>query len=169
LDQANQQFAVLAAANGGRVTGTTVVVLYASGQHCAVLWVGDSRIYRLRSGSLSQLTRDHSHVEALIAEGLLERSAAENHPAGNIITRAIGGDRKLDLDRLVDQVLDQDVYLLCSDGLTKEVGPEEITRVLQEAGTGDAAKNLIECALERGGRDNVTAVVIKVEASPGAG
>jgi protein phosphatase len=166
LARANHDFVARAAEQGGRVIGTTVVVLVTSGQHCAVLWVGDSRVYRLRRQSLLQLTTDHSHVEALIAEGLIERSAAENHPAGNIITRAIGGDRRLDVDSLVDQVFDRDLYLLCSDGLTKELRPEEITRVLRESEAGDAAKNLIERALERGARDNVTAVVTRVEASP---
>jgi protein phosphatase len=163
LAAANQELLARAAEHGGRIIGTTVVVLYASEQHCAMLWVGDSRIYRLRQRSLSQLTRDHSYVEALIAEGLIDRSDAESHPDGSIITRAIGGGPELDVDSRVDQIYDQDVYLLCSDGVTKELGSDDISRVLRES--DNPAENLVELALDRGARDNVTAVVAKFMAS----
>lgn len=164
LAQANQEFVAQAAVRGGRIIGTTVAVLYARGQHYAVLWVGDSRVYRLRHGHLRQLTRDHSQVEALIAEGLIDRIDAENHPAGNIITRAIGGSSKLVVDTRVDQLFDGDVYLLCSDGLTKELSSEEIAQTLVDTLIGNAAEVLVARALDRGARDNLTAVVTKVEA-----
>jgi protein phosphatase len=164
LTRTNQECVAQAAARGGGIIGTTAVVLYVRGQHCAVVWVGDSRVYRLRHGRLQQLTKDHSQVEALIAEGLIDRIDAENHPAGNIITRAIGGSSDLVVDTRVDQVLDKDVYLLCSDGLTKELSSEEIAQILVDTLTGNAAEVLLARALDRGARDNLTVVVTKMEA-----
>jgi len=164
LAQVNQELVSQAAVRDGRIIGTTVVVLYVRGQHCAVLWVGDSRVYRLRYGHLQQLTRDHSQVEALIAEGLIDRADAENHPAGNIITRAIGGSSDLVVDTRLDQIVDQDVYLLCSDGLIKELSSDEIEQIFADTRIASAAEVLVERALDHGARDNLTAVVTKMEA-----
>ena len=162
LVQSNRDLVAQSASRGNQVIGTTVVVLLALGRYCAVLWVGDSRIYRLRHGNLQQLTRDHSQVEVLIAEGLIDRSEAENHPAGNVITRAVGGGEELKVDAEIEEILDQDIYLLCSDGLTKELSSQEMTRLLADTTIGNPAEALVASAVEHGGRDNVTAIVTKM-------
>lgn len=162
LAAVNQSLQQTAAERGGRIIGSTVVVLLNLGAYCACLWAGDSRIYLLRDGVLRQLTRDHSQVEELVAAGLLDRAAAEHHPAGNVITRAVGGAEQLELDAQIIECLDGDLFLLCSDGLTKELGTEEIAESLLSTEIGDAARDLVERALGRGARDNVTVVAAKV-------
>jgi len=112
---------------------------------------------------LRQLTRDHSQVEALIAGGLLDREAADHHPASNIITRAVGGDDVLTLDAQIQELRDQDLYLICSDGLTKDVSADEIAAELTKADDGNAAAALVERAVRQGARDNVTAVVVRIQ------
>lgn len=164
LARSNQELVTQSALQGNQVIGTTVAVLSMLGQHCAVMWAGDSRIYRMRHGSLQQLTRDHSQVEELIASGLIDRHDAENHPAGNVITRAIGGGEQLTVDAQIYEIFDQDIYLLCSDGLNKELSVKEIGRLLVDSTIGNTAEALVASALEHGGRDNVTAVVTKIAA-----
>lgn len=145
------------------VIGSTVVALLTFDRRCACLWAGDSRIYLSRSGQLQQLTRDHSQVEELIAHGLLDRSKAEIHPASNTITRAIGATDLLELDTNVLEIKDGDVFLLCSDGLTNEVSDNEIATELVRGNCQQTAENLVDCALNRGARDNVTVVVLRAD------
>ena len=145
------------------VIGSTVVALLAFERRCACLWAGDSRIYLSRSGQLQQLTRDHSQVEELIAQGLLDRSRAETHPASNTITRAIGASDLLRLDTNVIELKDGDLFLLCSDGLTNEVNDNEIATELVRGNCQQTADNLLDCALSRGARDNVTVIVLRAD------
>ncbi len=145
------------------VVGTTVAMLIGFQDRCSCLWAGDSRIYLLRDGAFRQITRDHSQVEELIGLGLIERADAETHPAGNVITRAVGADEELAVDVVTRRVLDRDVYLICSDGLNKAVPDAEIAQVLSEASYRDAAQELIRHALSRGASDNVTVVVATAE------
>ncbi|MBT8446891.1 MAG: protein phosphatase 2C domain-containing protein, partial [Gammaproteobacteria bacterium] len=100
-----------------QTSGTTVVVLLAHGRHCVFVWAGDSRIYRLRDGEIKQMTTDHSQIEAFIEQGLLSREEARDHPAGNMVTRAVGAAESLYLDMDIDELAADDCYLLCSDGL----------------------------------------------------
>ena len=154
-----------AAAREGSVTiGSTVVVLLAQKRHCACLWAGDSRAYRLRDGAMQPISRDHSQVEELIAEGVLLREDAESHPAANVITRAVGADESLFVDIQVEKLHDGDRYLLCSDGLFKEVSETEIAGLIKEGNCQDVCDRLIELALERGARDNVTVIVVDFSA-----
>lgn len=143
--------------------GATVVLLLAHGNHILSLWVGDSRLYRLRHGELKQLTQDHSQVEELIKQGLLLREDAENHPASNIVTRAVGATDEIFVDMDYGDAREGDRFLLCSDGLTKELADWEIREILGRGESpGDLCDALIAMALERGARDNVTVVVSKV-------
>jgi len=154
----------------GATIGSTVVILAARQDWMLLLWVGDSRIYRWREGRLQQLTQDHSQVEDLIASGMLLRENAEAHPAANVVTRAIGAAEDLYVDLDYCDVKAGDRYLLCSDGLTKEVGEDGIAAVL--AGDADACgmcEALIAAALATRARDNVTVVITRALGYQGGG
>jgi protein phosphatase len=135
-------------------SGSTVVMLVAKRTACAVLWAGDSRAYRLRDGKLVQMTTDHTWATEL----QLDEEGAEE--ADHAITRAVGGEDVLLLDVRRDRVKLGDRYLLCSDGLTRELTTAQITALL---GTGDvkqATQALIDATLAHGARDNVTVIVV---------
>lgn len=161
----NQQLLAEASRRGGNITiGATVVVMLAHATQLLLLWAGDSRAYRFRNGDLTQLTQDHTQVEELVAEGLLLREDAENHPASNVVTRAVGAMEALYVDMDETRVEPGDLYLLCSDGLNKEVADREIGEILaMQLLPGDYCQRLIDLALERGARDNVTVVVARAE------
>ncbi|WP_250453491.1 protein phosphatase 2C domain-containing protein [Caballeronia sp. ATUFL_M2_KS44] len=139
--------------------GSTVVLLAARDGACAYLWAGDSRIYLFRNGRLVQLTRDHSQVEELKARGQLTAEEALHHPAQHLITRAVGALDTLELDESTVALKDGDTFLLCSDGLSNEVSEAEMASELAPGNCEWAAQRLLEIALERGGRDNISLVV----------
>lgn len=143
--------------------GSTVAVLVAVGGHCAMLWTGDSRVYRQRSGELTQLTTDHSQVQMLVELGHIEPEQAEFHPAANVLLRAIGADPVLDVDVRVERLGAGDQFLLCSDGLYRELSVSQITEVLANFEPARSASELVRLACEHGGKDNVTAVVARVD------
>jgi protein phosphatase/serine/threonine-protein phosphatase Stp1 len=148
-----------AAARGRGAIATTVVVLLASPARFDCLWAGDSRLYLLRQGRLRRITRDHSLVEQLVAEGRITAAAAAVHPHANIITRAVGTDApELELDQAGAPLLPGDRLLLCSDGLTRAVEEAAIAALLGTEAT-DPARLLLNAALARGAADNVTALV----------
>ncbi|WP_118183415.1 PP2C family protein-serine/threonine phosphatase [Paraburkholderia phosphatilytica] len=163
LQNANRMLREEASRRQVQRIGSTVVVLIACDRFCGYLWAGDSRIYLLRQGELRQLTRDHSQVEALRQSGHLTDDEARNHPAQHVITRAVGATDHLVLDDDAIEVADGDVFLLCSDGLTNEVTHEEILRTLATVECRHAPDELVDIALSRGGRDNITAVVVHAE------
>jgi serine/threonine protein phosphatase PrpC len=150
----------------GGLCGCTVVVLLAVDSHFACLWAGDSRLYRLRAGHLDQLTRDHSLVQELTDQGQLTATAARTHPWRNRITRAVGIGDRLELDALQDRLLPGDRFLLCTDGLTGELEDTDIASTLASAAPEPAADALIALALERGGRDNITFVIVEPDDDP---
>lgn len=128
--------------------------------------VGDSRAYLLRDGSFGQLTEDHSLVAELVRTGKLSAEEAEAHPQRSVITRALGTDPSVDVDVFTIEAREDDLFLLCSDGLTTMVGDEEISRTI-EAGRGDleaAAQALVRQANRGGGEDNITVVVFEIAA-----
>jgi protein phosphatase len=151
--------------------GTTVTAgTLASGDTLLVGHVGDSRAYLLRDGELTQITKDHSLVEEMVREGELTPEQAEVHPQRSVITRAIGIDPEVDVDVYPLEVRAGDRVLLCSDGLTTMVRPEDIARVLGgEHDARRAAQQLVNAANEAGGEDNVTAVVVDVVEEDGDG
>jgi serine/threonine-protein phosphatase Stp1 len=163
IDKANSELRAMRDDLGGRPPGSTVAVLLISGAEGTVAWAGDSRIYRLRAGKVEQITHDHSHVQELVDDGLIQPQDSESHPLAHVITRAVGIDEALVLETRQLEVLSGDQYLLCTDGLSRLLAPEEIASYLslapdQEAGVED----LISEALKRGAPDNVTAVCVGV-------
>lgn len=143
--------------------GTTLSVMWHSGHYAYIAHVGDSRIYRLRSGVLEQITQDHSLVEELVRAHVITREEARTHPRRNVITRALGTHGENAPDLLAADVRPGDLWLLCSDGLSGMVEDEEICRTLCEYPLEAAADRLIDLALKAGGRDNVTLVLYRCE------
>ena len=146
-----------------RGMGTTVVACLADEGTVSVAHVGDSRAYLIREGQLSRITNDHSWVFEQVQAGMLTEAEAEKHPLRNVITRALGGALQVTPDASEIEAQAGDVYLLCSDGLTGMVPENEILRVVTSS-DGDlqkACQQLIDLANERGGLDNVTAVLVK--------
>ncbi|WP_426324487.1 PP2C family protein-serine/threonine phosphatase [Microbacterium sp. E-13] len=148
-------------------TGTTVtgVFLDTSGDaaHWVTLNIGDSRVYLLRDGAIVQITTDHSVVQELVAAGRLSPEEAENHPYGNVITRAVGPSDGVTPDYVRLDVVQGDRFVICSDGLTKELTDYGIRHFLDEnADPADAAAAMLDAALENGGRDNITIIVLDV-------
>jgi len=146
-----------------RGMGTTVVACMADEENVSVAHVGDSRAYLIREGQLSRITNDHSWVFEQVQAGMLTEAEAEKHPLRNVITRALGGALQVTPDASEVHAQAGDVYLLCSDGLTGMVPEPEILRVVT-ASNGDiekACQQLIDAANERGGLDNITAVLVR--------
>ncbi|MEE8500503.1 MAG: protein phosphatase 2C domain-containing protein [Kiloniellales bacterium] len=156
------------ARGSGGIIGSTVVALLAWDRHYACVWAGDSRLYLLRDGELRQVSRDHSLVQDLVDAGELAPEQAESHPQANVVTRAVGAVEDLVLDKTHEQISIGDMFLLCSDGLTRHVSDQEIAAVLIGETAPGAAQVLIDLALERGARDNVTTVVVRCELEDGA-
>ena len=146
-----------------QIVGSTVVTLIGRANQCVYLWAGDSRLYCYRAGRLIQLTRDHSCYDELALDDLLQSDDIDRQNHSNIITRAIGAEQELELDRDTRAVEEDDIFLLCSDGLTKEVSPPEIGQILSQGTCQDSTEALINLALARGARDNVTVVVVEAK------
>ena len=144
--------------------GTTLVSCMLMDESCMFLNVGDSRGYAYSSGGLRRITRDHSAVQEYVDEGIITAEEAKIHPQRNIITRAIGTEAYVEADVFSYDLSQGDIILLCSDGLTEMLDDVEIEKIISNgeniAGIGD---ELIARALENGGVDNVTAVLIKYE------
>ena len=165
LLQVNRNLRKIASEQYNNATiGSTVVALLAYGKQCAYLWVGDSRIYRLRETKLEQITRDHSMVEQYIEQGVMSVEEAQHSNIANALTRAVGGEDEMEIDLKVDEIQADDIFLLCSDGLYREVSEAEMTQLMSR---GDdcftMTKNLLDSALNNGARDNVSVSVIQIK------
>ncbi len=146
--------------------GTTLCALAVSGEgdRVAVVNVGDSRVYVLSEGELVQITEDHSFVETLVREGRLTRAQADAHPQRNVLTRALGVDPTVEIDGWDYEPQPGDRFLLCSDGLFNEVDDDHIARSLRaDSSPEEVAAALVSDAVDAGGRDNVTCVVVDVD------
>ena len=145
--------------------GTTVVAARVNGNRFEVAWVGDSRVYLWRDEQLVQLSKDHSYVQELIASGAITREQARSHPHRNVVTQALGvtDPRNLNVATVAGEMLAGMQLLLCSDGLTEEVEDEQIARVLslRDRSAQECVDTLVAAALDSGGSDNVTAVLIR--------
>ena len=162
LQRAHQTI-VTEAASRHATMGATVVALVLADGHFGALWAGDSRLYRLRDGKMELLTTDHSVVASLVANGQLTWDEAEQHPQSNAITRAVGVGDALELDKINGDARAGDRFLLCSDGLNKYAGIAELGRSLSGVPIEVVTDNLVQLALDRGGADNVSVIVVDVE------
>ncbi|MEW6769829.1 MAG: Stp1/IreP family PP2C-type Ser/Thr phosphatase [Bacillota bacterium] len=142
--------------------GSTLTACILQGE--AVFWVhvGDSRGYLIRGGEITQFTQDHSLVSEFIREGKLTPEEAEIHPYRNVLSRVLGTQVQVPVDEGVITALPGDTILLCTDGLTIHLNTMEIMAVLSRGSAQDQAQELLRTALERGGRDNITLVLIRM-------
>lgn len=154
LAKSNQQY------NG---MGTTVLASIVDENEVVIAHVGDSRAYMLHKGGLYQLTEDHTYVNILYRHGQITKEEAENHPQRNVIVRAIGTAEEVEVDLINTPWKENDIFLLCSDGLTDMVSERQIGLVLTDNSlTLDGkADRLVELALQAGGKDNISVILIK--------
>ena len=150
-----------------QIMGSTVVAFLVFKRQWLCLWAGDSRAYLLRDGQLLQITKDHSVAQELVDLGKLRKEEMDQHPYANHITRAIGANPILVLDERSAELRDGDTFLLCSDGLNKELSDQEISSVMESYDPEDATQELIDLSLQNGGRDNVTVALIRFEETTG--
>lgn len=159
---AHQTIQAEAEAREGGTMGSTAISLILRQDHFVCLWVGDSRLYHCRDGVVRQLSSDHSLVNEWVEEGKLTREEAERHPHGNVITRAIGVGELPEVAKIRGQYEPGDRFLLCSDGLSGYMDEGDIFNVLVNEPMEGIADKLIQGALDGGGRDNVTVIVVEI-------
>jgi protein phosphatase len=168
LSRAHAEIRGVAEARGITI-GSTVAALLAMDGRFVCLWSGDSRIYLVRNGSISQISRDHTEVQELLDRGMISPSEAKAWPRRNVITRAIGVSDEIVVDFNQGEILPGDVFVLSSDGLTAHVSDAEIEAAVLSAGPQAACENLLAKVLERGGTDNVTIVLVRMRGRPNGG
>jgi len=144
--------------------GTTVVVGLFHNNTLSISHVGDSRLYRLRNNELDQVTKDHSLIQELIDRGLYTPEEAHAKTPKNLVTRAMGIEADVDADLAEETVIPGDIYLLCSDGLNDMVKDEEIHLTLSKysANLAQTADKLVEFANKRGGKDNISVILVRI-------
>ena len=144
--------------------GTTMVLVTIVGHYAYVANVGDSRLYLVDENKISQITKDHSLVEEMVRMGEISRDDARNHPDKNIITRALGAGRDVDVDFFDIRLTPGDILLLCSDGLSNMVPDEDIRQVIRTSETlEETGGRLVSMANDNGGRDNIAVVLVEPE------
>jgi protein phosphatase len=163
LQEVNRRLRAEALQREVPLIGTTIAVLVAAGNLCSCLWAGDSRIYLFRDGRLRQLTRDHNHIEAARSRYVSRSDDTLARPRKNWITRALGGEDTLDIERTTVELMDGDIFLLCTDGLSNEVSELSIEQALLPGICSLACEALVEMALGGEAHDNITAVVVRAE------
>jgi len=147
-----------------RGMGTTTTVLVLSSRRYLIGQVGDSRAYLLRGGRLTQLTKDHSYVQEQVDAGLLTPEQARTHPYSNVITRCVGANEDVVPDVYFGNLEKDDILLLASDGLTGMLEDEQLAKILLSDGTPEVlVSRMISEANRRGGLDNITAIIVKVD------
>ena len=143
--------------------GTTITAALVAADALVIGHVGDSRAYRLRGGKFEQLTDDHSLVADLVRSGRITPEEADAHPQRSVITRALGTDREVDVDTFTVHAESDDLFLICSDGLTTMVDDEEIRDLVTRAqDLEQAGKGLVKAANKAGGEDNITVVLFRL-------
>lgn len=143
--------------------GTTAVCAFVQNGTAHIAHVGDSRAYLFRGQQVEQLTKDHSMVQQLLESGQITAAEAEKHPHKNLITRAIGVSRGVQVDHTVCPLAEGDVLLLCSDGLSNMVSEEQIKNIIANTSFFDVPERLVQLALRAGGQDNITVLVMGTE------
>jgi protein phosphatase len=149
---------------GLRGMGTTCTAAAIVGNELYYVHVGDTRLYLIRDGEITQVTRDHSYVGRLVEAGMLTREEAEKHPQRNILTAALGSSPELIMDSPghPEPVRARDVLVICSDGLWGLVQDREILEAVDQRSAEEAGRGLIELARERGGPDNITVNILRL-------
>lgn len=167
VQSANNQVFIRAQDNRGLFgMGTTVTALCLLDGTAEIAHVGDSRAYLFRGGKLRQLTDDHSLVQELVNMGSISSAEARHHPKRHLLTRVLGTAPDLSIDRVVLPTMPGDLFLLCTDGLTGELADSEIEAVLKSLPPLQAVEELVRQALEQGGHDNVTALLVQAGDQP---
>lgn len=144
------------------MTTTLTAALICRGR-AVIAHVGDSRAYVLRGGVMRQITRDHSYVAEMVASGALTREEAEKSPYRNVILQAVGQKKGLEVALDAVELVPGDTLLLCTDGLSEKVPPPEMARLLQSGSLREACEALVALANERGGEDNITVLIGRIE------
>jgi protein phosphatase len=158
---ANARLKEIGRQRGGAIIGTTVAVLLAFDGYFACVWSGDSRIYMVRHGKITQLSRDHTEAQELLQNGTITPEEAKTWPGSNVITRAIGVDDVPELEMTSGSLSSGDVFVMCSDGLIRHVEDNEILQCVTANLSQQACDQLIVLTLERGALDNVTVIVVR--------
>ncbi|WP_276152774.1 MULTISPECIES: protein phosphatase 2C domain-containing protein [unclassified Sulfitobacter] len=166
LTRANDIIRAQAAALEGGMIGATVAALLVHQTRFDCIWSGDSRLYLLRGGQLTQQSRDHTEARALLDAGSITAEEAQNWPRKNVITQAIGVSDKPLCERVSGELQLGDLFLICSDGLTEHIADAEIAETLLRYPPQDASAELINETVRRGARDNVTVIVIRCSDAP---
>jgi protein phosphatase len=159
--EANARLKEIGRQRGGVLIGTTVTVLLAFDGYFACLWSGDSRLYMVRDGKITQLSRDHTEVQDLLLNGTITADEAKTWPGSNVITRAIGVEDVPELEMTSGSLSAGDVFVVCSDGLIRHVEDDEILQCVSANLSQQACDRLIVLTLERGALDNVTVVIVR--------
>ena len=144
-----------------RGMGTTATILHIYKNRAYYAHIGDSRLYRVRNNNIEQITQDHSYVESLVRRGEITPSEARVHPLKNILTQAVGADDDITVDSGNLRLDTEDIFMLCSDGLTNMVADEDILKILLES--KNPADDLVQAALDNGGHDNITVIVVDID------
>ena len=143
--------------------GTTFIACVVTGGKCEIVHIGDSRLYKVSQGRLSQLTSDHTYVSYLVKSGQLRASQARKHPRRNVLTRVLGTEDKIQTDGYIHNVEEGSVLLLCTDGLTDMVPDKKILKTLAQKTTPEEkAQKLVTMANVNGGNDNISVIVIEL-------
>lgn len=159
--RANEDIRAHSARHDGVTIGATLAALLIHEAHFACCWCGDSRIYLLRDGVLTQLSRDHTEAQELFDSGAITAEQAENWPRKNVITRAVGVYEQAEIDHATGTLRDRDAFLLCSDGLTGHLHDDEIVAMMRGQPSQAACEALLAETLRRGASDNVTVIVVR--------
>ncbi len=142
--------------------GTTITLAIIEDNIVKIGHVGDSRAYIYDNKELKQVTKDHSYVKELVKKGVISELESENHPQKNLLLRALGSEDEVEIDLIEIEISKDDLFLLCSDGLTNMVIKEEIMKILEiETGLNAMANQLVETANKNGGHDNITVLIYK--------
>lgn len=161
LEAVNDDLLARSAGSQDRTMGATVTVLGSDGSTFFCLWAGDSRLYRLRNGKLTQLTRDHRFIQDLLDSGRITEAEARKHPRRNVITRAVGVAKDLELEGCDGKVEPDDTFLLVTDGVTGACTDDEIMTAISGKPFDDAADELVRRCLDHGAPDNLTLLLIE--------
>jgi len=162
LVSANNRLQSIARQRGGTVIGTTVAALLVFEKFFACVWSGDSRIYRIRGFAIEQISIDHTEAQQLVAEGRLTTAEAQTWPHRNVITRAIGARDRPEIEMISGILEPQDIFIICSDGLTGHVNDLEILALASYNPPQRACDLLVSLTLERGATDNVTVIAVRI-------